>query len=357
VRNLRRNIVTAALLGLVAVLLPAPAMADKGLVDQYPLTTSLNIYPPATGQSAQYVKVVDTQLNLAAGESRHLRGRLETVSSTTGVVAFNAAVQCFATGSDARIGRLAVSSRNHEGSDASYAVTGHLPLLVDKLFTAPSAGSYTCGLYGLTASTSITGYHLAVVTGGKSYLQVSDVDQAGAGAWDSLQCNSKGNNTADSKCTFIGTSAKSDVFVFYNDGSTPKKWAYAPGTTTVQALANVTVTTCYQGTASCDGVPESERLPRTANSYSAVQFRLDVIQLGADNSHACYTAPATTVTNNVRDDAHHYTAYLGTTVTVDPSCGSMFLMRVYVKHVSGSPVKIDGVQEPSSLTNGIMMNL
>ncbi|MFI1987799.1 hypothetical protein [Actinoplanes sp. NPDC020271] len=62
------------------------------------------------------------------------------------------------------------------------------------------------------------------------------------------------------------------------------------------------MTTCYRATAtaSCEGVPESGRLPRTANSYSAVQFRLDVIRLGAGNSHACCTAPATTVIDNVR---------------------------------------------------------
>ncbi|WP_436521520.1 hypothetical protein [Actinoplanes sp. HUAS TT8] len=358
VRNLRRNTVIAALLGLVAVLLPAPAMADKGTVDQVSRTASLNIYPPAAGASATYTNVITVALDLVAGEHRHLRGRLETVSSTTGVVAFNAAIWCTpSTDLTDEIGNRAVSSRNHEGSDASYAETGHLPLLVDKLFTAPYTGRFICSLNGLTASSSITGYHLGVVTGGKTYLQTSSDNQVGAGAWESLPCASQGNSQAGSQCTFLGTGGKSDVFVFYNDGSTVKKWAYGPGVTKVQAYANVLVTTCYKSTASCDGVPESDRLARTANSYSAVQFRLDVIQLGTDNSHACYTPPATTVTNNVRDDAHHFTAFMNTTVDVDPNCGQYFIMRVYVKLLSGSPIKIDGVQNTSSLTNGIMLNL
>ncbi|GIF05487.1 hypothetical protein [Actinoplanes siamensis] len=350
--NLRRTTAVLALAGIALALVPGSAQADRGPVGQAKPTTSITFRP---GQGDVLVAAAKLE-NLAAGESRRLHGRLEAVSSTTTVVAMNATIRCFADEARTQqIGVVSTSSRNHEGSDAPYAVTGHLPLLVDKLFTAPSAGTFHCGLFGRTDSTSNSDYNLAVVTGGKSYLEYSLQDQPGAGWWDSLPCDSQGTAAT---CTYIGTSTKTDTFTFYDDGSTVQKWAYAPGTTAVQALANVTVTTCYQGTASCKGVPAADQLPRTANSYTAATFRMDVIQLKTDNSHACKTTSTTPVTNKIRDDAHHYTANLSlASVPVDPACGNLFLLRVYIKHVSGSPLKIDGHQNSTSLANGIMMNL
>ncbi len=348
--SFRRNAVLAALTGfaLAAAFVPAPALADRGTVDQVNLTTSLNI-PRGVGN----VLVVEKTLDLAAGEARHLRGRLEAVSSTTGTVAMNATLIC-KDQAGVKVGSSATSSRNHEGSDAPYKDVGHLPLYVDMLFVAPAAGTYKCGLYGLTDVSNATEYHLAVVTGGKTWLQVSNENQPGANWWRGPACSSTGDSAT---CTYLGTSAKADTFVFYNDGSTPVKWRHAPGTTSVQALADVTVTTCYKGTASCDGVPDSERLPRTSSSYSSVSFRMDVIQLDAAGSHTCRLTQTEPVTNKVSDEAHHYTAYLSLpSVPVDSSCGDQFLLRVYVKHLSGSPIKIDG-QQSTSLTNGIMMNL
>ncbi|GLW33127.1 hypothetical protein [Actinoplanes regularis] len=327
---------------------PAPALGDRGAVDQFNRTTSLDI--PREGRN---VLVVEKSLDLAAGEARHLRGRLEAVSSTTGTVAMNATLICNDQ-AGTKVGSSATSSRNHEGSDASYKDTGHLPLYVDMLFVAPAAGTYLCGLYGLTDVSNATDYHLAVVTGGKTWLQVSAEDQPGANWWRGPACSSSGDSVS---CTYLGTSAKADTFVFYNDGSTPVKWRHAPGATAVQALANVTVTTCYKGTKSCAGVPESERLARTATSSSSVSFRMDVIQLDAAGSHTCRLTQTTPVTNKISDEAHHYVTYLSLpSVPVDSSCGDQFLLRVYVKHLSGSPIKIDG-QQSTSLTNGIMMNL
>jgi hypothetical protein len=347
--RLRRCALTVALVGLAAVLAPAPALADRGTVGEVRPQTSVT-FDGTQGD----VLVVETTLDLAAGESRHLRGRLEAVSSTTGTVAMNATLKCFSP-QGSTVGPTSTSSRNHEGSDAAYKDEGHLPLYVDDLLVAPAAGRYRCGLYGRTASTSITGYRLAVVTGGKSWLQFSLQDQAGAGRWDSLPCSSVGDSPT---CTYLGKGKAVDAFVFYNDGSTPLKWRHAPGATSVQALANVTVTTCYKLTASCDGVPEADREPRAPDSYSSVSFRLDVIQLDQAGSHTCQSTQTEPVTNKVRDEAHHYTSYLSlAAVPVNASCGDQFLLRVYVKHLSGSPIKIDGRQSSTSLTNGIMMNL
>lgn len=346
---MRKSVVMAV--AALGVLLPAPpAFADRGPVTQYRPTTSVQ-FRPADGDKL----VVETTLNLAAGERRHLRGRLEVVSSTENIVALNAVLKCFSTSSSpAVVGTASTSSRNHEGSDAPYAVEGHLPLVVDLLFAAPQAGAYRCGLYAKTAAGASAGtYNLAVVTGGKSWLEVSDTHQAGAQWWENPECSSTGSSPT---CSYIGKGQPGAAWIFYQDGTSLIKWPHAAGATQVEAIANVTATTCPVGTASCSRVAASDREPRTAGSRSVVDFRLDVIQLDHAGSHACATTSAAR-TSVITDDAHHFTTRLTIPqVPVSGSCGGLFLLRVYAAHVSGSPVKIDGRQGGTSLTNGILMN-
>lgn len=340
--------VLAVFLTVVAVLAPAvDARADRGTVSKYFPTRSVQ-FRDGDGD----VLVVEKTLNLVAGDRRHLHARLEAVSSTKQIVAMNAVIKCFGTG---LIGQ-STTSRNHEGSDGPYAEPGHLPLYVDLLVSVETAGTYRCGLYAKTSGNVSGGYNLAVVTGGQSWLEISDSPQYGADRWENPVCGSTGSEPS---CTFVGPSNK-DSFVFYDDGTPKKKWTRAAGTSAVEALANVTVTTCYQGTSSCDGIPAGDQLPRPTggSSKSVISFRLDVLQLDVAGSHTCKTTQSPVETNNITDNAHHYTAYLSIpNVAVDKTCGDTFMMRVYVKHISGSGIKIDGQQGATSLTNGIMMNL
>jgi hypothetical protein len=336
----------------LGILLPAPAaLADQGTVTQYRPTTSVQ-FRHGDGDKL----VVETTLDLAAGERRHLRGRLEVVSSFESIVALNAVLKCFSTGSTpALVGTASTSSRNHEGSDAAYPDgKGHLTLAVDLLFAAPQAGAYRCGLYAKTSAGANTGtYNLAVVTGGKSWLEISDTHQAGAQWWENPECSSTGSSPT---CTYIGKGQPDSAWIFYQDGTSVIKWPHAAGATQVEAIANVTATTCYVASGSCDRVAAADREPRRPGSGSVVDFRLDVIQLDRAGSKACVTTSAAR-TSVITDDAHHFTTRLTIPkVLVDSSCGGLFLLRVYAKHVSGSPVKIDGRQGGTSLTNGILLN-
>ena len=89
-----------------------------------------------------------------------------------------------------------------------------------------------------------------------------------------------------------------------------------------------------------------------------VDSRFEVIQLDP-TSHTCRTTATATTRSSIRDDAHHYAIYFSLPrVTIDPTCGTrMFIIRVVVTHVSGQPVKIDGVQGASALSHGIALNL
>ncbi|SCF01235.1 hypothetical protein [Micromonospora mirobrigensis] len=341
---MRRFLTAVAAVLLVAA--PAQvARADSGSVTRVTLSSANNFYPNTEE------RLLSRMVTLAAGESRHVRGRLEATSSVTQVVAMNDTLKCVdSTG--AVVGVTSTSSRNHEGSDTSYyAVPGHLPIYADLLFTAPSAGTYTCGLYAYTASSSLDNYYLTAVAT-DTWLEVSNSNQVGARWWQNPACNSTGTS---STCTYVGAGTSS-AWVFYNDGTPVYKWTAATTATSVQALATLELTTCYTGTSSCTSGIAGYEKPRGTDAV--VDVRLEFIQLDT-TAHTCRTTSTTTSRKTIRDDAHHYVASLGlSSIPIDAGCGTRtFIMRIYVDHVSGNPVKIDGVQSSTSLTNGIAMNI
>ncbi|MGW6654522.1 hypothetical protein ACWGA4_32555 [Streptomyces rubiginosohelvolus] len=296
------------------------------------------------------VDLVRRTMTLGAGEKRHLRGRLEATSTTTGIVGLTERIRCL-NASGATVSVVAASARNHEGSDTStYAIPGHLPLYADLLFTAPSAGTYTCVLQG-TAYSSLPGsYHLTAIAG-STWLDADETNRTGARWWQNPACES---DDSAGDCTYVGGGAAHPAaWVFYDDGTPVYKWQAHPDAVSVSAQANLELTTCYKGTASC--ATAMEVYPRGKNAV--VDTRFEFVQLD-ETGHACRTS-SVTARRTITDDAHHSVGYSSLTdVRIDPACGTRaFLMRIYVKHVSGQAVKIDGVQSGvTSLTNGIAFN-
>ncbi|WP_328653179.1 hypothetical protein OG598_04655 [Micromonospora sp. NBC_00330] len=321
------------------------AHADDGPVTRVTLTSANSFH------SRVEERLVSRTVTLAAGESRHIRGRLQATSSVQQIVSMNNTLKCV-NPAGAVVGTTSTSSRNHEGSDTTYyAKPGHLPIYADLLFTAPSAGTYTCGMYGYTASTSLDGYYLTAVAT-DTWLEVSDTNQVGARWWQNPACSSTGTS---STCTYVGAGT-STAWVFYDDGTPVHKWNAAANATSAQALATLELTTCYTGTASCKSAIDAYEQPRGTNAV--VDVRFEFIQLDP-TAHTCRTTSTATSRKTIRDDAHHYVANFALTgVPIDPTCGTRtFIMRIFVKHVSGNPIKIDGVQSTTSLTNGIAMNI
>ncbi|WP_443080654.1 hypothetical protein [Streptomyces sp. PTD5-9] len=325
---------------------PARADGERGAdtVTRTTLAADTEIPQGAT------VELLRRTMALDAGEKRHLRGRLETTSSTTGIIGLTQRIRCLnASGSTVSV--IAASARNHEGADtATYAVPGHLPIYADLLFTAPAAGVYNCVLQGSAYSTLAGSNHLTAVAG-NTWLEADDGDRPGAHWWQNPACESA---DAAGACTYVGGgAARRDAWIFYDDGTPVHQWQAHPDAVGVSARANVELTTCYQGTASC--APTMQAYPRGRNAV--VDTRFEFIQLDT-TGHACRThgAPAR---RTITDDAHHAVGYFAISgIPIDAACGTRtFLMRVYVKHVSGQTVKIDGVQGGvTSLTNGIAVN-
>ncbi|MER5771905.1 hypothetical protein [Streptomyces sp. NPDC001985] len=343
-----RKLGAAAVAVLLVPFWAVEAQAGTGPVSRISPTSDVTIPRGTTVELARHT------LTLAAGEKRHLRSRLEATSSTTKIVGMTSRIKCVnSTGQT--VGRIAASARNHEGYDTtSYAVDGHLPILTDQLLTAPAAGTYTCYLYGSAYSSIPDPYHLTAVASG-TWLETTTTDQAGARWWENPNCESDGSGS----CTYVGAGAADDAWVFYNDGTPVHKWQPHPAATSVSAQANVELTTCPTGSRSCSA--GMGKFPRGTNAV--VDMRLDFIQL-TSTGHTCVTNSTTLSRKTISDDAHHYVTYFSLPdVPVSAGCDSRdFIMRVYVKHVSGQTVKIDGVQQPdpalsgTSLTNGIAFN-
>jgi hypothetical protein len=320
------------------------AQADNGSVTRTALAADTAF------TTAGAVELVSRTMTLDAGESRHIRARLEATSSTTAIVGMTNSIRCV-NASGALVGVKSASGRNHEGSDTTtYATPGHLPIYADLLFTAPSAGTYKCSLYGSTYTSATTTYSLTAVAG-NTWIETSDTDQTGAHWWQNPACESA---DTDGRCTYVGDGAADpDAWVFYSDGTPLYKWQADPAATSVDALANIELTTCYRGTGSCaDTMEEYDR-----GTNAVVDLRLDFIQLDS-TGHACRTHQQS-ARRTITDDAHHYVGNFALSdIPIDATCGTRtFLLRIYVKHVEGQTVKIDGVQSgTTSLTNGIALN-
>lgn len=323
---------------------PAPHAAADGSNTTVALSSPKEIPANAT------VTVLSRQLTLAAGESRHIRARIDTASSTTQTVALTLKISCRDSNNNL-VGKDRGTARNHEGSDGPYKVTGRLPILADKLLTAPSAGTYTCSLLAWTASSATSNYHLTAVAG-DTWLQTSDSNQSGAYEWTNPACDSKG--TLDS-CTYLGAGTNT-AFLFYNDGTPAKVWRAASGARSVDVAASYTITTCYVDTSSCLN-PDIARyqLPKGSKPTS-VTATLELVQLDA-SQHTCQIS-SQPLSIDVSDNAHHF-AFSQTlsAVPIRSDCGSRdFLARVKIQRHGGQPIKIDGVQTSTALATAIIKN-
>lgn len=324
--------------------LNAPRAAADGPTTKTVLSSDTVINP------GPRVTVMQRSMSLAAGESRHVRARIDTTSTTDKTVALTLSISCWDAAGTV-VGKNRGTARNHEGYDASYKITGRLPIYADKLLTAPTAGTYTCALQAWTASSATSDYHLTAVAN-DTWLQTSDTHQVGAYQWTNPPCDSKGTL---SSCTYLGAGTDT-MWLFYSDGTPRHVWTAAAGATSVDVAASYTVTTCYIGTASCQNPDIADHQLPSGSVVTELTVTLEVIQLDATN-HTCHTTTATKQAN-VSDPAHHYAfSQLLGSVAIRSDCGSRnFLVRVRIDHVSGQPVKIDGQQSSTALATAIIKN-
>lgn len=331
--------------GLFAALSAPPVRALQGPVDWY------YFEDPNTevheGPVVELIRVPPKTLQ--AGQTIFLQGRVTATNSGTRNVGQVAELGCLGPAGDGHVGEVR-ATRNHEGSDFPYATPGQLHVLVDYTFTAPATGTYTCRLNATAWTDADPDVHYLNIVPNLTRLLVSHDVQDGAHNWLTKECNSGGTSPT---CLYIGAPGHpATTYVFYSDFNPRYIWRADPAADFVEARAVLQLTTCYVGTGSCINSVDQYG----TDDWSTVRVRLQLIQLDANNM-ACKTTETGPTTYTISRDAHHY-ALTETIARADfnPSCPRNFILRIYVTHGSGAPVKIDGVSEGFIQTNGTVFN-
>jgi PASTA domain len=299
--------------------------------------------------------LVQTNVSMQAGDMRRVFGRAEIASSVNSSALAVAFVEC-TTLDGSPVSQEGGTNQNHEGRDtpigASYPYPGELALYPSLLFKAPYAGTFTCKLEAngdpnnpLTAIASdYDGYST-------TWLQVSaqpdaGVNYAGAFWWQNLPCDEQGKPNPQAPCVYLGgASGQQQVYEFENDGSPVQSWQAPEDAAFVDASDSLMVTTCYYDTGSCTADNSESWWNHIFDNPggSVVQSHLELIQLNPDES-VCNTTASPDQISNVGNAPHHYMIYHSLAdVPVYPCNGSrLFKLRIFVKYLSGNPVKIDG---------------
>ncbi|WP_344847904.1 tectonin domain-containing protein, partial [Kribbella ginsengisoli] len=289
--------------------------------------------------------VVSADIYLRAGESRQVIGQALAMlkNAEHSSMDITTAVQC-------------VDSTGKQVGTSTWAETSLLPEQPDSLrpallFRAPVDGLYTCRLLISSGSTKDAMTAYATWT----YLSWSDFDEVGSHWWNNPECNSRGELP---KCTYLGPGEpKNSTYIFYDDRTPLYRWKAADDAKGFKMIANVELTTCYEGTASCGGRGGGAKSSTVVSHMEAVrldsQGRQCALYRSADRTDVIYNTP------------HHYNipyASMGASIDSTAACGSSrtFLFRIFLKHVAGNPVKIDGTSYDQigtlTQTNGYMIN-
>jgi len=250
----------------------------------------------------------------------------------------------------------------------------HFVWRLSMLIQAGESGNYDCGIQAQTGSAGDTSYEMTVwpMTPGNAsigtWIQVSDVNQAGAQQFDYFdyhggnctpadQPDPTATDPPDAPCQYFG----GQTLLGYDSNQNPiyapinppqadilnslilDRFTAASDATTIDALGSFQLTSCPEGTASC--VPA-----QWGFTYATVTTYLELDQLNPDGSvckvNTAYGSSFGQTINSftITRDAHHQPITYDLTVPVSQNCGGsrLFQMHLHMNGLSGSPVKIDG---------------
>lgn len=116
-------------------------------------------------------------------------------------------------------------------------------------------------------------------------------------------------------------------------------------------------TVCNSGTSSCYdyqwGVSSQQSAGATVNT------RLYIQQMDAAGTNVCATTylPSQTgyTTTTIADAVHHLKIYYSATVSLNPSCGKRFVIKMLVGSVSGNPVQVEAAGPQSNIPYSVGM--
>jgi hypothetical protein len=368
----------AAISALTAAVI-SPANAATQLARDTPIDQSTALYQVMPGLTTPKVK-------LAAGQPVYVYAKGTTTSNTaSGIMMFGMQVACGTSTADkASIADSYQTTRNHEGTLAYPKTPGKLELQVRYLFVPPLAGDYECSLMAknlfgkgekpqiLTllsgSSTYIT--DLSIAPGAKVWgieNDKSDFDLAGKPdpspnhecVRDNVALDPKINGVANTTTYCKGSvhigpglPAGESVYSLRSDD-----WSPRVGATSIKAIGDIELTSCFNGTGSCPPYAWGTDAQRSGGSW--VKSHLVVQQFPEGSDKACgatFNSPSqmTEITSN----AHHLKVYHDIAridlASNSAACGanSHFVSKIYVAWVSGNPIRI----EDSRYSQNILMS-
>ena len=335
-----------AMVPAVAEQTPASAAITTSTFSTIPLISDLNIQGTVT-EPEEVTVVLSKDLQLRAGVSLRVTDQLKlTLSSTEGAEVDNILACSYL---DPNTGWQEVtrssSGTNHPGSDYG-------PLLLSEalLLHTSTAGTYRCQVLSYT-SDGRTDYHETArryESGTGTWMRISRTDEGGSHDWQSRTCTPNGQVG----CTYLGADGDPDsAVVFQQPGVAQDWWTAASDATDVDVIGTLQVTSCPHGTSSCK---DSQWGDNGVLGTGAFKTKTAVVEswLAFDqlypNGTVCRpnqtTVPYPDGQHEITNSVHHLPINYHLTAAVSETCdGSRtFRIGVYVRHVDGNPVKIDG---------------
>lgn len=258
------------------------------------------------------------------------------------------------------------STRNHEGNDAYTDTKGILSLDVRYVFTAPVADSYTCTFraqnYRGKGAVASVDYWTLLKGADNTFLSV-DYSVPNSAGWGT-ENDPKDDKRAQAAGKAVTGYSTEYVNIGPSDALFNKTREYAlrspqwtPTSSNIKAFSDVELTSCYQGTGSCDAYAQGADADQAEGSV--VKTRLVVDQIPAGSTTPCATTATDFVQTKITWDAHHQKIYhtLNSVPVLSPQsvcgAGSYFSSRVDIQWVSGNPIRV----ENSHYSHGAFINL
>ena len=296
--------------------------------------------------------LAETSFTMQPMERRRVFGRAEIASSSDSISLAVAFVQC--VGPDGFASQHGDTNQNHQGKNTpigpSYPHRGELALYPSLLLVADKPGTYTCSLVA-SGDKALTAIARDYDGSSMTWLQVSAEADSGAGWWQNLFCDMYGHTVptdenGNSSCLYLdGATNQKQIYIFDNDGSPARIWQADSKAAFVDASDSLLLTTCYYGTHSCTSDNTEGWLDYVFDNPGGtmVQSHLELIQLNPDGG-VCNATWSPDQTTRIGNDPHHYMLYHSLVdVPIYPCNGSRsFKLRIFLKYLSGNPVKIDG---------------
>jgi len=320
----------------VAVLLEILGCAefdDVGELDQSLTVTSLtsNKVVFSTNTKTLIGPGVTQTFSLNAGEAVYLYGVGTTSSNRPENMLDALELNCD--------GQYIKTTRNHVGTAATAQAAR-------VLFVAPTTASYSCTLFGSVfprTGGDGTDYHTYLAGAGNTQLTRSIVVRPCDSDWSPCRWGTESDvvetfpETTDG--IYVGPHSPNGISEYVLHGPRFNPPAAVPS---LDVYAQVEVTACYAGTASCPSI----RQGGASNVGTTVELRLMVQQMASTTSstvcHTTYYPAAGPLQFTASHDEHHKKAHLAATdVPFWPGCGRSFIVKTLATWIADADAKVE----------------